>query len=124
MQSKLIPLFLFCFFTSTGLASTVTCPTVTEIQQGQFKDWLPLYQQYEELASVQDVALFKAHVTGFKKAVWDRKYLENGHCYYVGNDPIINKIVFAQDAWRPAENAQWQNVRAECRSEVDCRFQK
>lgn len=109
-----IVFIVFCFFSSPIFATTVKCPTLNDIHHGQFGDWLPLYQANEELASDEAVSEFKKQASAFKMAVWDKFYLESGHCYYQGS----NKIVLAQDAFRPDENESWQwikpNQRAEC----------
>ncbi|HEX4044414.1 MAG TPA: hypothetical protein VHZ76_01945 [Gammaproteobacteria bacterium] len=105
-----------------------TCPTVEEIKNHRFHGWLPLYKSNEELATSKDVVQFKEHVTAFQSAQWNRAYLENGHCFYQGTENIVNTIIFAKDAWRPAETAHWSwvtpNIMAECYSQqvTDCGF--
>ena len=118
---KLICVIFFTSFSCMAWATnTLTCPSVAEIQNQQFHEWLPLYIEGEELASTQDVNTFKQHITSFDVARWDRVYLENGHCFYKGTDPMLDKITFAHMAWRPVVNDQWYWTSpaksAECRS--------
>lgn len=122
-------LLLFFFIQAPSYAvHLATCPTVNEIKEGRFGYWLPLYIEGEEEASAEDVAQFRKNVLFFAVARWDNSYLENGHCFYYGTHPIIQRITFAQDAWRPEETPQWAwvkfNLLAECYSnEVsDCNF--
>ena len=115
---------LFLFFITTMLvnltfAHTIRCPTVSEIKNHQFNHWLPLYKENEELAMPNDVAQFQKNVAHVFVAKWDPKYLESAHCFYEGTDPMVNKIVFAQDAWRPARSSpKWiwiiEDKLAEC----------
>jgi hypothetical protein len=128
MQFKLSICALLCCLTQLSVASTEICPSVEEIKNQNFNHWLPLYIEGEELASDNDVQNFKNHLTQFVVARWDRVYLENGHCFYAGTDPIISKIVFAQDAWRPVQGGKWSwknpDKTAECYSNTvtDCAF--
>lgn len=123
-------IILLSFYSSAKADTIVHCPTVDEIRTHHFGYWLPLYIEGEELASDRDVKQFQDHVNTFKIAKWDASYLENGHCFYEGTDPILNKITFAQDAWRPLEIPPWvwikENVLAECDSADvrDCGFKK
>lgn len=80
------------------------------------------------MASAEDIEKFKKNVTEFNIARWDRDYLESAHCFYSGNDSIVDKIIFAQDAWGPEDNARWTWVKykskAECYSmnSMNCSF--
>lgn len=119
---KIILFNIFIFFFYSAFASpTIICPTIAEIKSGNYVPWLPLYINGEELISAVDEELFKKHVTGFFVAKWDISYLENGHCFYKGDDPIVEKVIFAQDAWQPVTNDHWnwtiQKKLAECYSE-------
>lgn len=79
-------------------------------------NWLPLYIEGEELASLSDTRQFMQDVKHFRMARWDVTYLEYGHCFYDG-DVMTRKIVLAHDAWRPVENPYWywlNNQLAEC----------
>lgn len=111
-----------------SFAQNIICPSVNEIKNHQFHQWIPLYIDNEELASDLDVAKFQSHVKQFLIARWNKDYLESGHCFYQGNDPILSKIVFAQDAWRPEQNIEWiwlkENALAECHTchVEDCAF--
>ncbi len=129
MKIKKMFLFLVCVFTiNNSFAETEVCPTVNEIKNNQFHYWLPLYIENEELASQADVKKFKDNVSAFVVARWASIYLENGHCFYEGTDSILNKIVFAQDAWKPLKNEKWvwttKDRMAECYSNnvQDCGF--
>ncbi len=118
-----------CVVYSATAETIVTCPSVAEIQSGHLNEWLPLYQDNEELAFDADLLKVKAHVTRFVKARWDYSYLESAHCFYEGDDPIFNRIVFAQDAWNPVSTSTWSWVvprfAAECLSDVQsCGFIK
>jgi len=125
---KILITLLLC--TNIAFAEVLTCPTVTEIKNKQFRTFLPLYIMGEELASTEDVERFKKNVGKFSAARWNRQYLEAAHCFYTSNgngtDPIVNQIVFAQNAWRPSPQPQWSwiipNKNAECFSEQvsDC----
>ena len=126
---KLFILIASLFFTANIIAATpIVCPTVAEIKRNDFRGWLPLYIENEELASETDTEQFKSAVTTFSAARWHADYLENGHCFYQGTHPIIDKIVFAHDAWQPSHNVHWQwtlpNQFAECHSETinNCEF--
>lgn len=107
---------------------TTVCPSVEELQNQVWTDWQPLYINHEELASDADVQKFRSHVTQFTVAKWSTTYLENGHCFYQGTDPIVDHIVYAHDAWRPVSNGVWSwfvaDRFAECRSShvEDCPF--
>lgn len=100
------------FFSTVSFADQITCPSVNDIKNHNFNFWLPLYKEGEELASAHDVDQFRAHITEFVVAKWGKVYLENGHCFYKGDDPILEKIVFAQDAWRPVKNSHWTWINA------------
>ena len=106
----------------------ITCPSVQDIKEQDWIEWQPLYIEGEELASYQDVETFKKHVTRFTVAKWSATYLESGHCFYQGTDPILDRIVYAHDAWQPVTNTIWSwlfpGKYAECRSEhvEDCSF--
>lgn len=117
----LIVLLNLIFSVSYALTTTISCPTVSEIKRGEFDDWLPLYQENEELALDADVETFKKAVTAFQSAKWSRRYIENGHCFYAGDNPVMDKIIFATDALRPENTPQWQwtqpNILAECYSD-------
>lgn len=118
---KLIFIIFFASFSCMASATNIlTCPTAAEIKNGQFNYWLPLYKEGEELASDHDVNIFKQHITSFDVARWDHVYLENGHCFYKGTDPMLDKVIFAHMAWRPVVNDEWHWVSpaksAECYS--------
>lgn len=117
----LLVLLNLIFSVSYALTTTIACPTVSEIKRGEFNDWLPLYQENEELASDADVNVFKKFVTTFQSAKWSRHYLENGHCFYQGDNPMMDKIIFATDTPRPDNTSQWQwtqpSILAECYSD-------
>lgn len=124
-----MPIFLFlCLFSNTIFADQIICPSVSDIKHHSFNSWIPLYIEGEELASIQDIEHFKQQLSEFRVAKWDKDYLESAHCFYQGSDPILNKIVFAQDAWRPATNNFWSwirpNAHAECQAMTveDCPF--
>jgi len=125
---KVVLLNIFVFFYLTAYASPVIfCPTIDEIRNEHYSPWLPLYIDREELASTNDVEQFKANVTSFSVAKWDQSYLENGHCFYKGNDSIVDKIIFAQDAWQPVTNSYWHWLDAKklaaCYTEIQhCGF--
>lgn len=120
-QKMLLSVLLFSYV-SIAIAKDdrVICPTVDEIKREAFHSWLPLYKDGEELASARDVEKFKKNVVNFQIARWSADYLESAHCFYQGTDPIIDKIVFAQDAWQPetSPNWIWRNPKyfAECLS--------
>lgn len=131
MFKQKILFFILSFSTfSTAIAKNdmIICPTVDAIRQGQFNSWQPLYKDGEELASSKDVDKFKANVLSFDVAKWSTEYLESAHCFYRGKDPIVDRIVFAQDAWQPIVNNYWSWLIpykfAECRSTnlKDCGF--
>ena len=130
MFVKIILFFLsaFMFAYSVQAETIFTCPTAADVKQGQLHHWLPLYIEGEELASHQAILAFEREVTDFQMARWSRNYLEYGHCFYVGTGTMTDKIVLAQDAWRPSSNAPWQwitsRVLAECRTSqpADCGF--
>lgn len=127
LKNLLLTTLLVIHFT-THAETIIFCPSVAEIKQHQFHTWLPLYKEGEELASAHDVATFMQSVRQFVTARWDKSYLESGHCFYQGNDPIIEKIIFAHDAFRPKMNFNWQwielNAQAVCiHNDVDaCGF--
>lgn len=107
-------------------AVTISCPSVTEIKNHQFKTWLPLYIEGEELASQNDVTQFIHDVTEFKAARWSWWYLESGHCFYAGFD-MTKKIILAHDTGRPVDTNNWHwiepNRLAECViSPTECQF--
>ncbi len=122
-----ILLLIFCYFNS-AVADLLSCPSVNEIQNNNFNTWLPLYKEGEELASLADIEKFKAHVTHLELAVWDTAYLENAHCFYQGDDSIVNRITIAHDAYRPSQTINWRWIqpgrRAECSpmQPQDCRL--
>lgn len=111
-----------------GRAETIHCPAVEMIQAGQWGDWLPLYREGEELAFDSDVLQFQQQIMGFKLARWSTTYLESAHCFYYGSGPVLDRIVFAHDAWQPIKNPVWDwlvlNRLAVCQSEwvSDCLF--
>lgn len=126
-------LFLFigiCTFITAHADDTVICPTVEEIKQDKFYDWLPLYKENEELISAKDLKKFKSNVTDLDVAKWAAEYSESAHCFYRGNDPIVDRIILGQDAWQPADDDHWSWLAAkkfvECRSQdvKDCVFLK
>lgn len=106
LKIVLFNISIFCYLTAYA-SPIIFCPTIDEIKNEHYSPWLPLYIDREELASTNDVEKFKANVTSFSVAKWDKSYLENGHCFYKGNDPIMDKIIFAQDAWQPVTNSYW-----------------
>lgn len=97
-------------------ALEIFCPTPADIKAGNFNGWLPLYQANEELVSDVDVNKIRNHVYAFKMAHWKTIYLESAHCFYIGDDEILGRIIFARDAWRPSgEGWIWINSKsAEC----------
>lgn len=127
-MKKILSLGLLLIFQIAIASSLMTCPSVSMIQQGKFGDWLPLYVDNEELASEHDTQLFQKHVRQFQTARWSSSYLEHGHCFYQGGDPILSKIVLAKDAWQPETSAHWSWVKprslAECNSKyvIECKF--
>lgn len=129
MIKKSAFIFLLLLY-HASMASVIQCPRIDDIKNGHFYGWLPEYKNNEELASAKDVDNFKQHVRQFTVARWGKAYLENGHCFYQGTDPIVDTIVFAQDAWRPTDDAHWTWVEpqtlAECYStnEQDCGFKQ
>lgn len=104
------------------------CPTVEEIKNNYFPDWILLYQEGEEEASTADLLQVEQSITSFDIARWDLSYLENAHCFYKGNHPIFNRVVFARDSWHPNDtNSHWTWVKpkklAECSYDVEnCDF--
>ncbi|MFA5960711.1 MAG: hypothetical protein WC785_09355 [Tatlockia sp.] len=105
------------FFPTPALPPAIICPSVSEIKQHTFNQWLPLYQEGEELASTKDTLQFIEEVTAFHSARWSSAYLENGHCFYEGG-LMTQKIILAQDAWQPGNEGYWQWLKpkslAEC----------
>jgi hypothetical protein len=101
MKYFLILLSGLLFFKPLYAITDHTCPTVDDIRQQAFGLWLPLYIDNGELASKIDVERFKKAVTKFVRAEWSPDYLEAGHCFYAGNDPIIDQITFASDTLTP-----------------------
>lgn len=128
MSRYFIFLILFFCLLQPLSAQTEFCPSVADIQSGSLTYFLPLYKDNEELAMSYDVQTFRQHVTTFVAARWDHDYAENGHCFYQGTDPILNRIVYANDAWRPEPTQKWTWTRptrlAECYSDNvhDCGF--
>lgn len=128
MRYKFAFFALFFCFTQFAFANTEICPTVDDIKNHNFNGWIPLYIEGEELASEKDMQNFKQNLTDFVVARWDTTYLESGHCFYQGTDPILSKIIFAQDAWKPVQSGKWvwknSNKIAECYSNNvnDCGF--
>jgi hypothetical protein len=126
MRTKIF--FCILFFTQSNLAYNEVCPSVADIKNNRLTPWIPLYIDNEERAFNKDVQQFKKNVTDFIVARWDSSYLENGHCFYQGTDPIISKIILANDAWRPVQGEKWQwkiyDRIAECYSNnvQDCEF--
>lgn len=120
-MSKLVLLLNLIFLSTCCLA--LNCPTVNEIKNGTFNSWMPLYQYGEELASEKDVKEFRKHVSGFHIARWSNRYLEYAHCFYEGDAPIVQSMVFAHDAWRPEKSNYWTWIRpsslAECATSPD-----
>lgn len=106
-------LAFYPFFQAAANDHTVNCPTVEQIKQGLFFNWLPLYQEGEELASEKDTQQFQTVITDFVEGQWSADYLESAHCFYKGNDPIFKHIVLAQDAWRPVTNDYWHWITFE-----------
>lgn len=95
----------------------IFCPTPAEIKEGNFHGWLPLDNESEKLASAVDVAKFREHVQRFKIARWNTAYFKSAHCFYSGDDEILEKITFARDVWRPFATVRWKwlsNKSAEC----------
>lgn len=123
-------LFLFITFAANANPDNVICPSIAEIKQGKFNTWLPLYKENEELILDNDLQKFKTHVTELDVAKWAAEYLESAHCFYRGTNPIVDRIVLGQDAWRPEEDDHWSwlvdKKFAECRSQqvADCEFLK
>lgn len=121
---------LFISVQAISQAHFVACPTVEKIKQEQLSDWLPLYKEGEELVSNNDLSLFKQHITHFDIAKWSTSYLESAHCFYRGQDPVVDRIVLAQDAWKPLVNGYWAwsvpYLLAECHSKTSeqCQFIK
>jgi hypothetical protein len=111
---------ILLLFSVNVFSSTITCPSVSDIQRSEFHHWLPLYIENEELASAADVTVFQSAVRMFDHATWNAYYLEAGHCVYVGDNPMVKKIEFAHDAWRPSKQQTWvwlqPNRLAECRA--------
>src|SRR5688572_17404702 len=99
--------FFFIILWTFTNAFALTCPTVEDIKQGQFHHWIALYIDGEEGALPHDVMQFRQSITHFEAAKWDRKYLENAHCFYAGDHPIMRGIILAHDAFRPTENSVW-----------------
>ena len=105
------------------------CPDPAEIKNNSLYPWLPIYKENEELASDNDMKKFKEHIQKFAIARWDVKYLETAHCFYTGDDPIVDKIILAADAWRPLVSTNWNWLSdkiAECRTleERGCGFMR
>ncbi len=126
MSTVLFHLF-FLGYSLLAFGQTFTCPTLDDIKHGQLNNWLPLYVQNEELVSAADFELFKSNVTGFSMARWSKAYLEDGHCFYEGNNFITAKIVLARDARRPVATGSWQWLQtdslAQCTQSIpDCGF--
>lgn len=131
-MSKKIIFMLFFIFSQLAHAEVIDqCPSVDEIKTGKFKTfgWLPLYIDTEELASDADVAIFAKHLDTFEVARWKEDYLENGHCFYHGSDPMNDKITYIHDdTWQPKLPGKWNwvtpNKFAECYSQnpADCAF--
>ncbi|CEG58639.1 hypothetical protein [Legionella fallonii] len=114
----IIRAFLCLFLVSNAYSENIViCPSVGDIKNNAFHNWLPLYIDGEELASQEDAGQFIRGVKTFLMAKWDVTYLETGHCFY-GGDPITNKIILAHDAWRPQDNFYWHWINrdklAEC----------
>lgn len=120
--NKIVCITASLLIVSTAIShnNTITCPTVETIKHEELLDWLPLYKEGEELASTLDVMTFRQHITHFDVAKWSTEYLENAHCFYRGDDPMVDRIVLAQDAWRPLVMGHWAWLipyqLAECRS--------
>src|SRR5690242_20464554 len=106
----LILFFIFICRCSWADPIDIFCPTPAEIREGDFHSWLPLYKEGEELASNIDVIKFRSHVQKFEFARWDTTYLESAHCFYSGDDGILEKITFARDSWRPFSTENWNWV--------------
>lgn len=102
------------------------CPSVAQIQRGDFAGWLPLTIDGEELASQAAVSLFKTHVQTWQQAKWSTNFLEYAHCFYQGDNDIVAQITFAHDAFAPQPTPQWvwqTTKEARCNESLDsCRY--
>ena len=102
-----LPIIMFSLILSKSLYAEeqYICPSVEDVKQ--LRDiwpngsWMPLYIEGEELASEEDIAKFSKTVTGFSHAQWDTQFLEAGHCFYKGSDPVVEKITLARDMLKP-----------------------
>lgn len=117
-------LVLFICFIPILFAEPLTrCPSVAEIQRGEFSNWLPLTIEGEELASEAAVQAFKTHVQAWQRAEWSAQFLEYAHCFYEGDDAIVMQLTFAHDAFRPESKPQWVwqsgKRQAICRESVE-----
>jgi hypothetical protein len=101
------------FFTFAHAETLLTCPSVESVRQGTiFSWWLPLYVSNDELASKADAKKFSEAVTRFARTEWSGDFLEAGHCFYEGDDPIMKQIMLARDMLKPesSESSQWEFI--------------
>jgi hypothetical protein len=125
---KLTALAGLLLLQNVNAANFEYCPSVDDIKNHNFHGWLPLYIENEELAMDNDVNTFAEGLTKFDTARFDTKYLEFAHCFYQGTDPMVSKIIFAKDAWKPMPSRYWrwstEDRQAYCISgiTVECGF--
>jgi hypothetical protein len=102
-------------------AIEIGCPNVDKIKQGDIYPWIPEYIDSQQYVSAVDFTKFQTHLKKFEKARWDTSYYEKAHCFYSGDDSILNTIVIALDAFEPLPSPHWQWITdksAECHSSL------
>jgi hypothetical protein len=102
-------------FISCLYAENYTCPSIADVRQlhniWPHGSWLPLYIDSEELAPEADIDKFSKAANEFTQAQWNANFLEAGHCFYSGSDPIVNKITLARDMLKPkADDELWKLI--------------
>lgn len=74
-------------------ANAETCPTLSELKAGTFRNWQPLDLDNAEPLSPEELNSFKKNVAQFAFAQWMPDAPEgSGHCFYYGTLPDVDYL--------------------------------
>lgn len=109
-------------------ASTITCPTITELKQHNFHGWVPLIITSNNEPDENNVEEFLSNLDSFYLAEWRPDDSYSANCYYHSNNELYEELYLGNHAGGINQNGHWRwhhsHEIAYCESESPetCRF--
>jgi hypothetical protein len=120
---------LVCIWLSIHYAFAETCPTPSELREGNYHQWILLDINNAFPLSDDSRYHFQEQVVGFQLAEWEASAPEGeAHCYYHGseNDPLYLDAFLAKTDLKPMDT-KWEILNEDvqqCRQDLtSCVFE-